>query len=804
MSKLIGTNPNQVPSNADLGTAAFMDAKDFLTSRGSSLSAINAVINKSVSNLFVYDTSNDSDGGAWRKQTHHTSWYNERLNTSTRGSRREFPSVAVIVLEATTRVVIYDADDPTLPMWMVFTAGSGSGSGPSILAACNLSSVCAMNGQIVVTDQGSAAGTYFLNFIPDYTRRIGNSTTAGTTGIKQGGISQRNQPTAYGYDTNPYALRDWYSRCSAITVLGNAPIDSETGLPKTTIAIGTQNDVTIFTQDNTAVDIVGTSQGEYIDSVAFTEDGRIVYCHGYACVYASIPDSDDSAAYYNQTSSYISRISNTTSHAVDGNPYAYGSVVNKVTAMKNDGFAVAGNTSTSGFVLVENIKSSDEYRQAHITQNYNTGWIHGDPNVVVSPENATTKECGELITNSTFDSNTSGWFTVDSNNTITYNSGTMEVTRGGSSYVAGTTLNRVMRAGVKYVIRAYVVQDGGGGNNLIRLGTTNTGYDRDVSGTTGTGYHYVTYTPTVDITSLWIYAYPNLTTIVDDVSVTIAEDDRSRFANDFQVFEYGNGTGAHTGALETTPVAYGSDTQAIKFLTSKKTFLSSYQDKNIGTGDFSVSFWIYPYAQGSGYFHALSRASSPYGNGQSSSTGFTFKFAAQSSNGWIPYFYSGASNDAGTYDGSNYAATIGQWSHIFAQRRAGVFEIYVNGEISKTGSSNAYSITDKFTLIGRGSGSEHGGDCNMALIRHTYDSATPDQIRKMFEDEKHLFKENAKGRIYGDDATVSAMAFDKKHNELQVGTAYGRSAFQGLVRTDYSTNGVTIALSASDGLVAEE
>ena len=46
MTKLIGTNPNQVSSNADLGSAAFMEAKDFLTARGSSLSSINAVIAK--------------------------------------------------------------------------------------------------------------------------------------------------------------------------------------------------------------------------------------------------------------------------------------------------------------------------------------------------------------------------------------------------------------------------------------------------------------------------------------------------------------------------------------------------------------------------------------------------------------------------------------------------------------------------------------------------------------------------------------------------------------------------------------
>jgi hypothetical protein len=65
----------------------------------------------------------DSDGGAWRKRTQHTSWYNETLNTATRGSRKEFPAVAVIVAES-NQVTIYDGDDPDLPMWMVFNGTS--------------------------------------------------------------------------------------------------------------------------------------------------------------------------------------------------------------------------------------------------------------------------------------------------------------------------------------------------------------------------------------------------------------------------------------------------------------------------------------------------------------------------------------------------------------------------------------------------------------------------------------------------------------------------------------------------------
>ena len=114
-----------MPSNADLGTAAFMDKKEFLLSKGSEMSAINAVIPKTAVDVFIYDTTKDSDGGAWRKRVQHTSWYNEKLNTTTRGSRKEFPVVAVIVAE-TAKVTIYDADDINMPMWMTFPVNNSS------------------------------------------------------------------------------------------------------------------------------------------------------------------------------------------------------------------------------------------------------------------------------------------------------------------------------------------------------------------------------------------------------------------------------------------------------------------------------------------------------------------------------------------------------------------------------------------------------------------------------------------------------------------------------------------------------
>jgi hypothetical protein len=808
MAKLIGTDPNQVPSNADLGTAAYSDIKDFLSSKGSNLNAINTVISRTATDVFVYDTSLDSDGGAWRYKTHNSSWYNEKLNTHQRGTRREFPAVAVLVLEQ-TRLTIYDADDANLPMWMVFETKSGSsGYAYSILSNCSLSSTCAMNGQIVVTDNGNAAGTYLLNFIPDYTRRIGNSTTAGTTGVKDGGIAARNTVTHYDHK-NEVAMRDWYANACDITVLPDAPIDPETGIPKTTVAVGMNNGVTFLTHDGTAVDIDGTSQGESVTSVTFTNDGRVVYCHGYACVYANIPGSDDVAAYYNQTSTYINRISNTTSHIGVGNPAILGSLVSDATALKHDAFAVSGNTSTSGFSIVENMISGDTFRQAVITPNYNTGWINGEVATVLAPANDLHVHGGELVVNSTFDSNTNNWFTVDANNSITWNGGNMEVYRGGSgsSDVAGSVLQKVMKAGVKYVIRVDVVQDGGSGNQLVRLGSGVSSYDRDVPGTTGTGVKYVTYTPTVDIQSIWIYAYPNQTTIVNTVSVSIAEEDRGKYSDDFQVLNYNsNSSAAHTATLRKHYVAKGCDTAAyiLGGTDGGENFLSCYQDTNIGTGDFSVSFWIYPLRQGTGYFHAISRAGSPLGNGQSSTTGFTLKFDCYTSSvGWIPYFYSGTGGANSTYTG-NTVCPLEKWTHVIGQRRAGRWEIYANGERKITGSTNAFSITEDYIIVGRGSSSEFEGDCRMALIRHTLDSVTDDQARKIYEDERHLFVENAKGKMYGDDGSVEAIAYDKVQDALHVGNAYGRSVFSGLVRKAYDTKGITTGISAQDGLVAEE
>ena len=130
----LGIQPNQIPLNKDLGSLAYMDAPQLedVNVDALKLREMAAEISDNIVDVFIYDTNNDSDGGKWRERTSHTSWYNEELNTATRGGRREFPAVAVIVAE-TDKVTIYDGDDPDLSMWMVFESYGSVGLNGNIL-----------------------------------------------------------------------------------------------------------------------------------------------------------------------------------------------------------------------------------------------------------------------------------------------------------------------------------------------------------------------------------------------------------------------------------------------------------------------------------------------------------------------------------------------------------------------------------------------------------------------------------------------------------------------------------------------
>src|SRR6056300_50911 len=144
--------------------------------------------------VFVYDTRKDSDGGAWRKRTQHTSWYNETLNTSTRGARKEFPCVAVIVMEyasaaGSSAMTIYDGDDPTLPMWMSCQVDSNN---RWIRYNGTKRSVAALNGIILAGANGADITDSLLSRMDLICDKLERHFDGGVHQIDSRGIVHRN------------------------------------------------------------------------------------------------------------------------------------------------------------------------------------------------------------------------------------------------------------------------------------------------------------------------------------------------------------------------------------------------------------------------------------------------------------------------------------------------------------------------------------------------------------------------------------------------------------------------------------
>ena len=147
------------------------------------------------------------------------------------------------------------------------------------------------------------------------------------------------------------------------------------------------------------------------------------------------------------------------------------------------------------------------------------------------------------------------------------------------------------------------------------------------------------------------------------------------------------------------------------------------------------------------------------------------------------------------------------WTCVAAVRRNSNLELYINGELEGSGStsnSNFNNASGQLSIGLDGDNSDPLNNGSITLIRSSASAPSPEQIKKIYNDEKCLFHENAKCTFHGTSDAVTALAYDDITNVLHVGTSSGRSEFQGLNRINNTTTAVTTAISASDGLVAEQ
>ena len=802
MSKLIGTNPNQVPSNADLGTAAFMDAKDFLTSRGSSLSAIDAVIPTSSTRLFVYDTSLDSDGGAWRKRTQNTSWYNEPLNTLTRGSRREFPAVALIVAETSTngKVTIYDADDPTLPMWMVFE-NVRDGSRYSLLRWATSGNstprdVKALNGNLAIV--GDNIALMMVKFISD---DVQLAWTAGSWQYNHG-IARRNDIKGITTNGDGYTLGSYDTDVIAMKVLPGSSIDKDTGLPRPTLAIGSGNaDVDVIKHDENRVQITHTWNGTFM--IDFDKDNDIVMHLGNATgqgLIAKVPVPTTNLD-ISSGGNYVvagGNIYNSARHPTLGND------LGGLGTLVGDENGVSTNAKNNGELNLVRVWYDETGRRgnvggignsvAYINDDFNTGWMKGDVSFAtmcstgpshpissgddINYATTVTYQASGRLTNNTYTEGATSWsMTDDASNT----SGYIEL------YLNGLT------PGKHYYVEVTVDQTAGYADGQPYLPRWDAGSGGDTKYFTNWDYSVTTSTTLTN--------YFRAVTANNDHIVIYCSDTTTNFSN-FRIIEADTIAREHSrygsclipvGTVPTSKVAPGADMLAYgPFDNSNYLLMPHEPELDVGTGDIAFIFWIYPKASGTENY-VLDRRD---GNEK-----IEIRYL---STGVIRVYTSNNYTDSGTL-------TLNEWNQIVCVRKQGTsgWRVFKNGtdessiQVSASSQDDVTSPNRFTTIFGKRRDNQYPGtDIRLSMFRATKTVPSAEEIRKMYYDEFKIFQPSTKASLNG--SNVNAMGFDKVTHELHCGNGTGTSTFQGLVRIDYTDEVKTSSISAANGLVAKE
>jgi len=801
------------------------------------LDALSTTISDTALGLFVYDTSKDSDGGAWRKRTQHCSWYSETFD-SKRGSKKEFPAVALLVT-TNTRLNIYDADKPDMPLWksIWFNDNGTSQYGASRPAA--------LDGKIVLGWTGVWPGLGVIDFIKDwaefrdervstgFNRRVYNPLSAS-------GSHDMNSPFTL---TTKTPLVGEVVRDVAITVLPNAPIDPDTGLPTPTIAAATAEGVSIIRDTGEVVNVYGTNTShDDANLVRFGSDGSLYAVWGHdgqggqnawVNVFDTVPSTSTGITVNNKTGTEVdvdatysvqdlesgtpAQKNNLllTGHSDSNNDIVAGTnrKIDAIDAIP-DGFATGQEHGLA--IVAENKEDPSHGMVAHITEKYNTGWMHGEVRLVtLASTNTTNIASSTLSPNSasggpgmTEANNTNGWTnggmaTFESSNTRaslgTYSLHVTANTNGDNCYFSFATV-----VGKTYVISAklWVTHD----SITLKLGTSQ-----------GDGNQYFE-SPAINANASWqVFTHQlvaETTTTYFNVTESSTSQDSDAYIDEVVVREgelglnYGmmhryRGLQAY-GTINRTAVATGAELVCYSNFSNSNYFRQEYNNAlDFGTGDFYMMFWC-NHTQNDAYDVLMERG---YHNGSAYSGGGWRLEMGNDQNITLKNSASGASRAVVVADN-----VYSKWQFICFVRKNKVGYGYRNGVQDATTHAWTEDLDNSNAVLHIGrtipSGGGDADKTKLSLLRIGKGAPSLEQIKKIYTDESKLFAENAKCTLYnggsGTDDSVKDISYDTSTDILHVGTPEGRSEFSGLNRINNTTTAVTNSVSASNGLVADE
>ena len=822
MPNIVRYGNTQIPTNAMLGDLAFQDSVGEINLEKIKARSSNTAASGDGTSIFVYDTRKDSDGGAWRKRTQNTSWYNEKPS-ATRGTRKEFPSIAVIVFDVsgTNKVTIYDGDDPNLPMWMVFNSvyTSNNYGGLINILYSGYGGIHALNGVLV-------GGRSFVSFIDD---NLGGYWH--TNGFYRGdgeGIVQRNklflhkQHSSHGIGNNTvYDV--------SMTVLPEAAIDTATGLPTPTIAFGTAGGFSVTS--NLTSDAYGTNSGNGgngglkeskvydmtgfspVKNIGFSNDRLFIHTMNGTTTYGTIGhrkltgditlDNWEFGDQWNTARSTVGRYipkSHTKALVTSENKLVFGGAsatpTNGSTYLENRGFFQIQTDDD-----VEN-NGDNSSNKCEITTTYNTGWIHGDARRtnLATTDSSSNLSSTNLLTNGDFSNGTTGWTPYQtggvggSNNSLVINgSGQAVWTVNAGQYWFFQEITSQVVPGKTYMLSATLVSRNS--NSWMRVGTSNAGsgdiLDAPNWSSAGTSTDYFFTVPVGFTGNLYVQfgtqSGTGNNTVIDNVVLTEADPERS----------YSSLNTKHMGlrpygTINRNPVESGAELVGYSNWGSSNYFIGRYfhSNDNPGSGDYSVKAWVKTNTDHTGVFWSIRNASS--------------------SSVWLQFWLNTSERiEFGSSSGritKNYDIIDGNWHCLYGVKNSNNLLLYVDGILVGSTSSHADPGLNSSSVfrIGNHYDNNHPLQGSLALISYSQSAPSPEMVKKIYLDEKYLFRKDAKCTLYGTSDVVTALGHDDTTKLLHVGTSSGRSDFRGLNRINNTTTAVTNAISASNGLIAEQ
>jgi len=200
-------------------------------------------------------------------------------------------------------------------------------------------------------------------------------------------------------------------------------------------------------------------------------------------------------------------------------------------------------------------------------------------------------------------------------------------------------------------------------------------------------------------------------------------------------------------------------------------------------------------------------------------TGFIFDRATPATGGnRMALYIEGGVLKFYTYDGSGTEAQFdvspwnGDTAFIAVVRDGTSLHTYIDGKLVDTDTGTVRNVTNTTAelVFGDRYNNPNNGQYfrgKLALTRFTGAAAgipTTDEIQKIYEQERHMFKPNAKTTLSGPYDNVTTCDFDDSTGNLHVGTDSSYNEFSGLIRINERLTPISSSISATNGLVAED